>query len=89
MVTMKIYVKFQKNRDKTVRGVAHKYYYRRTEGRTAYGRTEGRKAENYVPQLFFEKLGDNKGKYGNVNTMSGYVVTKTVCHLVHHAFCDI
>ena len=25
------------------------------------GRTEGRKAENYVPPLFFEKAGDNKG----------------------------
>ena len=24
------------------------------------GRTEGRKAENYVPPLFFEKAGDNK-----------------------------
>ena len=24
------------------------------------GRTEGRKAENYVPPLFFEKAGDKK-----------------------------
>ena len=24
------------------------------------GRTEGRKAKNYVPPLFFEKAGDNK-----------------------------
>ena len=26
------------------------------------GRTEGRKAENYVPPLFFEKAGDKKSK---------------------------
>ena len=29
------------------------------EGRTD-GRTEGRKAENYVPPLFFKKAGDKK-----------------------------
>ena len=34
------------------------YYFRGTEGRKD-GRTEGRKAENYVPPLFFEKAGDN------------------------------
>ena len=57
-------VKFRKNRHKTVGGVAHtRYlsYIRGTEGRKD-GRTEGRKAENYVPPLFFEKAGDkNKG----------------------------
>ena len=91
MVTVKIYVSVKRIGIKLLEELRTKgtYYCRRTEGRTAYGRTEGRKAENYVPQLFFEKLGDNKGKYGNVNTMSGYVVTKTVCHLVHHEFCDI
>ena len=35
------------------------YYIRGTEGRKD-GRREGRKAENYVPPLFFEKAGDNK-----------------------------
>ena len=60
-------VKFQKNRHKTVGGVAHTRYIvlygdGRTDGRKD-GRTErrkdGRKAENYVPPLFFEKAGDN------------------------------
>ena len=36
----------------------------RTQGTYSYrgaeGRTEGRKAKNYVPPLFFEKAGDNK-----------------------------
>ena len=61
-------VKFQKNRHKTVGGVAHTRYIvlqgdGKTEGQTegqTEGRTEGRKAENYVPPLFFEKAGDNK-----------------------------
>ena len=30
------------------------------------GRTEGRKAENYVPPLFFEKAGDKKLVFPNV-----------------------
>ena len=62
-------VKFRKNRHKTVGGVAHTRYLQykgdgRTEGRKdgrKDGRTEGRNAENYVPPLFFEKAGDNKG----------------------------
>ena len=72
---MKTSVKFQKNRNKTVGGVAHTRYYRgrkdgRTDGRTdgrkdgrmdgrTDGRKDGRKAKNYVPPLFFEKAGDN------------------------------
>ena len=47
---VKTSVKFQKNRNKTSIGGRKD---RRTEGRT-----EGRKAKNYVPPLFFEKAGD-------------------------------
>ena len=32
----------------------------------AEGRTEGRKAENYAPPLFFEKAGDKKLEKGRV-----------------------
>ena len=59
---VKTSVKFQKNRSKTVGGVAHTRYilYRGTEGRKDR-RTDGMtKAKNYVPPLFFEKAGDNK-----------------------------
>ena len=51
-------VKFRKIRHKTVGGVAAQqgtYYIGGTEGRT-----EGQKAKNYVPPLFFEKAGDKK-----------------------------
>ena len=44
-------VKFQNNRNKTVGGYAQKVH---------TCTTERRRAENYVPPLFFEKLGDNK-----------------------------
>ena len=37
-------------------------YFRGTERRT-----EGRKAENYVPPLFFEKAGNNKGVQAGLN----------------------
>ena len=64
---VKTSVKFQRNRDKTVGGVAHTRYILvsggrkdgRTDGRTdirTRGRTESR---NYVPPLFFEKAGAN------------------------------
>ena len=55
-------VKFQMNQYKTVGGVAHTRYIHvvlKGEVKTE-GRTEGRKAENYVPPLFFEKAGDKK-----------------------------
>ena len=56
-------VKFRKNRHKTVGGVAHtRYIVLLGDGNTERWkdrRTEGRKAENYVPPLFFEKAGDN------------------------------
>ena len=77
---MKTSVKFQKNRNKTVGGVAHTRYILlqgdgrtdgrkdgRKDGRTegrTDRRTEGRKAKNYVPPLFFEKAGDNKAYTG-------------------------
>ena len=48
-------VKFQKNRHKTVGGVAHTRYIV-LKG----GGEDGRKAKNYVPPLFFEKAEGNK-----------------------------
>ena len=67
---VKTSVKFQKNQNKTVVGVAHKVHTTiggrkdgRKDGRThgwTEGRTEGREAKNYVPPLFFEKAGDKK-----------------------------
>ena len=51
-------VKFQKNRNKNVGGVAHTRY-RGTEGQTD-GMTEN-------PLLFFEKAGDNKRLYSNTS----------------------
>ena len=63
---VKTSVKFQRNRNKTVRGVACETYILgmterqkdgTTEGRKDRG-TEGRKATNYVPLLFFEKAED-------------------------------
>ena len=66
---MKTSVKFQKNRNKTVGGVAHTRYIllkdgrkdgrkdERTEGRRTEGRTDGKPN---VPPLFFEKAGDKK-----------------------------
>ena len=56
-------VKFQKNRHKTVGGVAHIRYlllFFWGGGGRKDGRTEGRNAENYVPPLFFEKAGAKK-----------------------------
>ena len=45
------------------RSCAHKVH-RSLGGRKSEGRTEGRKAENYVPPLFSEKAGDNKPVFG-------------------------
>ena len=59
---VKRYVKFQKNRNKTVGGVANKVHTTIGGGRTDILKdrsTEERKAENYVSPLFFEKAGDN------------------------------
>ena len=36
------------------------YYYRGWKNGHLEGGLEGRKAENFVPPLFFEKAGDNK-----------------------------
>ena len=67
---IKISVKFQMNRHKTVGGVAHTMYIVLWGGGGGVGRkdgrTEGRRAENYVPPLFFEKAGDNKNVFDNV-----------------------
>ena len=72
---VKISVKFQENRNKTVGGVAHTRYIllygdRRVDIRKDR-RTERWKAKNYVPPLFFEKAGDKEGqKDGRPKTMS-------------------
>ena len=50
-------VKFQKDRPKTVGGVAHTKHLLLEGDRT----TEARKAKYYVPSLFFEKAGAIKG----------------------------
>ena len=50
----------------------------RTDGRTE-GQTEGRKAENYVPPLFFEKAGDNNSiatVIENTNQICRYYMQK-------------
>ena len=49
---VKTNVRFQKNRNKIVGGVAHNVH---TCIPIGGGRTEGRKPENYVPPFFFEK----------------------------------
>ena len=50
--------KFQKDQQNTVGGVAHTKYL--LVGGHNHRTMESRKAEYYVPSLFFEKAGDNK-----------------------------
>ena len=49
------------------------------------GRTEGRKAENYVPPLFFEKVGDNKVRfsYDIQNNIGKYDTNQLRIHPKH------
>ena len=54
-------VKFRKDRFKTVGGVALTKYLLQTRNHAPRTTDHGpRKAEYYVPSLFFEKAGDNK-----------------------------
>ena len=60
-IMTKTYVKFRKNRHKTVGGVAQTTYIRSTLGGQKDGkterRTEGQNAGNYVPPLFSKRRG--------------------------------
>ena len=69
-------VKFQKNRNKTVvtkelctQGT---YSYRGQKDRHRVGQKDGKPKTHNVPQLFFEKAGDNKtvGEVSNAHSLS-------------------
>ena len=82
---VKTSVKFQKNWNKTV-GLEEL----RKQGTYPYRGTEGRKAKNYAPPLFFEKAGDNKKiqyQARHQTAKKGKAREITVIHMKSRIFC--